>query len=166
MEHTCTPYDHDDCPGCKDMGMPIKFTGQEVKLYCKNATSDKVYKVVLVPVIVGSDRGKYRIYAAYGKRGSKLVEIEKTKDPLPLWFAEEMMGRLIDEKIKKGYSETDPLVKQLAKQFDLLPLLPIKKVPMKWEAPLGDKWVRDHPEQPKPEDDFVELTTGRRIKDE
>jgi hypothetical protein len=200
MEHTCTPYDHDDCPGCEAMGEAAGEEYAQKTLYFMNGSSDKTYTAIMKPVT--PFQGKYRVYARYGRRGGTQTEIEKTKVPVDLWAAEGLFHELIHEKIAKGYSETDPDSKswvgakspgnglpnlpqyvgkplqskgwtdgpdlpqfKQAKQAKATNgkkfiLLPLKKVSVPFEAPVPAKWM------PAVENDFAELTTGRRIKED
>ncbi|MDX1904503.1 MAG: hypothetical protein SFU27_10130 [Thermonemataceae bacterium] len=72
---------------------------QQVKLFFREGTSDKVYEIDLCEV--GTDL--YVVNFRYGKRGTNLKEGTKTPTPLRLSQAQAILNSLQSEKTNKGY---------------------------------------------------------------
>lgn len=60
--------------------------------------SDKVYNVYIV-----EKDDKYVVNFAYGRRGASLNRGTKTPNPVSLEKAQAIYGKLINDKMKKGY---------------------------------------------------------------
>lgn len=60
--------------------------------------SDKVYHVYIV-----EKDDKYVVNVAYGRRGAGLNRGTKTPNPVSLEKAQAIYGKLINDKMKKGY---------------------------------------------------------------
>ncbi len=73
---------------------------QQISLYYKDGSSDKVYHAQ----IEAKDNG-YVVNFQYGRRGSTLTTGTKTKDPVALDKAQKTFQSLIKEKMSKGYTE-------------------------------------------------------------
>lgn len=71
-------------------------------LYFREQGSDKVYNATVNEV-----EGGFTVNFAYGRRGNSLTEGSKTPKPVSQDEAENIFGKLINEKMKKGYKE-DP----------------------------------------------------------
>lgn len=80
----------------KGSTMPI----QQISLYYKDGSSDKVYHLQIEEQTPG-----YVVNFQYGKRGSTLTAGSKTKDPVNLEEAQKAYSKLIKEKMGKGYTE-------------------------------------------------------------
>ncbi|MGY6648571.1 WGR domain-containing protein [Wenyingzhuangia sp. IMCC45574] len=72
-------------------------------LYFKDQKSDKVYEVDLCEV----DDDLFVVNFRYGRRGNKLREGTKTVFPVTSEEAQKIFDKLVSEKKKKGYSETE-----------------------------------------------------------
>ena len=74
----------------------------KISLWCREGTADKVYQIEIVKTI-----GGFLVVFAYGRRGSTLNTGTKTPEPVELSRAEYIMGKLIQEKLAKGYKATE-----------------------------------------------------------
>ena len=72
-----------------------------ITLHYREGSSDKIYQASLVDV-----GGLFEVQFAYGRRGNALTTGKKTMQPVPKAEAMRIWGRLIAEKMKKGYRET------------------------------------------------------------
>src|ERR1700683_4588453 len=68
-------------------------------LYYKSGSSDKVYQVSVEPSGPG-----FAVNFAYGRRGSTLQTGTKTASPIGYSEAKNIMLRLVNEKMAKGYT--------------------------------------------------------------
>jgi bifunctional non-homologous end joining protein LigD len=68
-------------------------------LYCREGRSDKEYTVMLE----SDGNGLYNVYGLWGPRGGSQQSARKNKEAIPLEEAARMMGRLLGEKMAKGY---------------------------------------------------------------
>jgi predicted DNA-binding WGR domain protein len=75
---------------------------RRVSLGLREGNSDKVYIVDLCEV----SRGKYVVNFQFGRRGTPLKEGTKTDAPVAEPVARSIFAKLVDEKTRKGYSET------------------------------------------------------------
>lgn len=73
---------------------------QNINLYYREGSSDKLYHVQLEPV-----DGGFVVNFQYGRRGSTLQTGTKTPSPLPLDKAKTVYDKLVAEKKAKGYTE-------------------------------------------------------------
>lgn len=85
-------------------------------LYYREGNSDKIYEVDLCEV----SPGRYLVNFRYGRRGSTLKEGTKTTTAIPLTQAQRTFSDLVNEKIKKGYSENVPQATVLPRQNPLV----------------------------------------------
>jgi bifunctional non-homologous end joining protein LigD len=76
--------------------MPI----QQISLYYKEGSSDKVYHIQLEEKNSG-----YVVNFQYGRRGSTLTAGTKTKNPIELLNAQKTFNTIVKEKLAKGYTE-------------------------------------------------------------
>jgi len=72
---------------------------QNITLYCKQGSSDKVYQASLEP-----QDGKYIVHFAYGRRGSTLTTGSKTPVAVDYDAARAIYDKLVNEKQAKGYT--------------------------------------------------------------
>jgi len=72
---------------------------QQVTLYYREGSSDKVYQAQL-----NSVEGGHTVTFAYGRRGSTLKDGAKTAEPVTLDKAEKIYNKLVSEKVAKGYT--------------------------------------------------------------
>ncbi|MBI4851294.1 MAG: WGR domain-containing protein [Acidobacteria bacterium] len=89
---------------------------RQTTLYYREGSSDKVYEVDLCEV----SPGRYLVNFRYGRRGSTLKEGTKTTSAVPLTQAQRLFSELVNEKVKKGYSETIPQAPVSPKQNPLV----------------------------------------------
>jgi len=73
-----------------------------ITLYYREGSSDKVYQASLVEV-----GGLWEVHTAHGRRGNALTTAKKTLKPEPYSVALRIYERLIAEKIRKGYRESE-----------------------------------------------------------
>jgi bifunctional non-homologous end joining protein LigD len=78
-----------------------KETVEITRLHFYDIFSDKVYNVTLKPI----EDDKYVVIFAYGRRGSTLIEGTKTPIPVSFEKASSIYGKLINDKVKKGYKK-------------------------------------------------------------
>lgn len=72
------------------------------RLSFQEGGSDKVYNVDIVKNTTG-----YDVQFAYGRRGSSLATGRKNTATLTYEKAEKLFNKLVEEKVKKGYRESD-----------------------------------------------------------
>jgi predicted DNA-binding WGR domain protein len=89
---------------------------RQTSLYYREGSSDKVYEVDLCEV----SPGRYLVNFRYGRRGSTLKEGTKTTGAVPLTQAQRIFADLVNEKTKKGYSDTVPQAPATPKQNPLV----------------------------------------------
>jgi len=77
---------------------------KKTTLHYQEGTSDKIYEVE----ICQTNEATYLVNFRYGRRGSKLKEDSKTKQPVSLTEAEKIFNKLVQEKLKKGYLDITP----------------------------------------------------------
>ena len=70
-------------------------------LYYRDDRSDKVYKAE----ISDAGNGLFDVNIAYGRRGSTLTASKKNSSPLALADAKVLLGKVLREKMAKGYTE-------------------------------------------------------------
>lgn len=80
---------------------------EQVKLYCKDDTSDKVYNVTLEKIEHG-----YVVNYENGKREGKLTEGTKTEYPMAYEYAKEIFDALVKSK-NKYTTDSSGVVKKL-----------------------------------------------------
>ena len=71
---------------------------QSVTLAFKEGGSDKVYRVVLEEI-----NGLYSVNVSYGRRGGTMIDGTKTNAPTSLTAAANVYGKIVKEKMAKGY---------------------------------------------------------------
>jgi bifunctional non-homologous end joining protein LigD len=69
-------------------------------LYYREGSSDKVYNVS-----IEEEKGAHRVNFSYGRRGNTLITGTKTNSPVSLDKALVIYGKLVSEKVAKGYTE-------------------------------------------------------------
>jgi bifunctional non-homologous end joining protein LigD len=74
---------------------------EKTNLWYYDNWSDKVYNVFIVDK--GSD--KFVVNFTYGRRGSTLNKGTKTPTPVSLEKAQAIYGKLINDKLSKGYKK-------------------------------------------------------------
>lgn len=99
---------------------------RQTTLYYREGSSDKVYEVDLCEV----SPGRYLVNFRYGRRGSTLKEGTKTTGAVALTQAQRMFAELVNEKVKKGYSETAPQGAVTPRQNPLVATTPISNIPV------------------------------------
>lgn len=72
---------------------------EKASLYFKDNRSDKVYHIQLVPQGAG-----WMIFYQNGKRGGTLTNECKTPEPIDYATAKKAFDKVVNEKLKKGYS--------------------------------------------------------------
>jgi len=72
---------------------------ENVTLYYRNGSSDKVYSAAIEPSGPG-----YVVTFAYGRRGSTLTTGTKTEVPVGFDEAKKIYDKLVKEKTAKGYT--------------------------------------------------------------
>jgi bifunctional non-homologous end joining protein LigD len=72
---------------------------EQITLYYRQGSSDKVYQAELEPV-----DGGYVVHFAYGRRGTTLQTGTKTQAPIPYDEAKNLYEKLVGEKTAKGYT--------------------------------------------------------------
>lgn len=77
----------------------IAMKSENITLYFRNASSDKVYQAVLKEQAEG-----YVVEFAFGRRGSTLQAGTKTQSPIEYEKAKKIYDKLVAEKMAKGYS--------------------------------------------------------------
>ena len=75
---------------------------RRVSLGVREGNSDKVYIVDLCEV----SRGKFVVNFQFGRRGGPLKDGTKTDTPVAEPTARSIFAKLVEEKTRKGYSET------------------------------------------------------------
>lgn len=75
---------------------------RRVSLGLREGTSDKVYIIDLCEV----SSGKYVVNFQFGRRGAPLKDGTKTDSPVSEATARSIFAKLVDEKTRKGYSES------------------------------------------------------------
>ena len=75
---------------------------RRVTLGLREGNSDKVYVVDLCEV----SNGKFVVNFQFGRRGAPLKDGTKTDAPVAEPTARSIFAKLVDEKTRKGYSET------------------------------------------------------------
>ena len=75
-------------------------TLDQVTLYYRQGSSDKVYQAAIAPAGDG-----FVVTFAYGRRGSTLTTGTKTLSPVTHNTARSIYDRLVREKKAKGYTE-------------------------------------------------------------
>ncbi|CCN72167.1 WGR domain-containing protein [Vibrio nigripulchritudo] len=78
------------------------------RLRYQKDNSDKVYEVDLVEQ-ASSDPNRYLVNFRYGRRGSRLREGTKTREPVALEQAERLFDSVVVSKINKGYEDLNAL---------------------------------------------------------
>ena len=73
---------------------------ENITLYCREGSSDKVYQAALEPKADG-----YVVTFAYGRRGTTLQTGSKTPQPVPYEDAKRIYHKLVKEKLSKGYAQ-------------------------------------------------------------
>lgn len=73
---------------------------ETTRLHYYDTCSDKVYNVTLKPV----EDDKYVVIFAYGRRGTILIRGTKTTTPVSFEKAQAIYGKLINDKLRKGYN--------------------------------------------------------------
>ena len=71
---------------------------QSVTLAFKEGGSDKVYRVFLEEI-----NGLYSVNVSYGRRGGTMIDGTKTNAPTSLTAAANVYGKIVKEKMAKGY---------------------------------------------------------------
>ena len=71
---------------------------QSVTLAYKEGSSDKVYRVFLEEI-----NGLYSVNVSYGRRGGTMIDGTKTNAPTSLTAAANVYGKIVKEKMAKGY---------------------------------------------------------------
>ena len=94
---------------------------KSIALFYRNPAenSDKVYRAELVP-----SAGGFAVNFQYGKRGAKLSDGTKTRQPVALAEAESIFAKLVAEKTRGGYTEDangQPFGGDAAKLAEVLP---------------------------------------------
>jgi len=79
---------------------------EDVELYFREGTSDKVYELELYPDVEGDPDTTWLVVAHYGRSGGKLKEEIKGKE-LEYADAKALYDRVYSEKIRKGYKTRD-----------------------------------------------------------
>jgi len=74
-------------------------SADQVTLYFREGSSDKVYQASIEPSGIG-----FVVNFAYGRRGSTLQTGTKTSSPVDYAAAKDIYDRLLREKTAKGYS--------------------------------------------------------------
>lgn len=77
---------------------------QQITLFLREGTADKVYEVDLCE----AGEGEFVVNFRYGRHGTTLREGTKTTFPVSRAEAEDVYGKLVDSKTRKGYSTTRP----------------------------------------------------------
>ena len=72
---------------------------EEITLYYREGSSDKIYQAGITP-----RDGGYVVHFAYGRRGATLQTGTKTQSPVTLEKARAIYDRLLSEKLGKGYT--------------------------------------------------------------
>ena len=75
-------------------------TQDQVTLYYRQGSSDKVYQAAIAPA-----DGGFVVNFAYGRRGSTLTTGAKTSLPVTYETAKTIFTKLVGEKKAKGYTE-------------------------------------------------------------
>ncbi len=75
---------------------------QQVSLFFKQGSSDKLYNVEMV-----EDGNGYLVNFSYGRRGSTLKSGTKTSSPVDKEKAEKLFDQLVKSKCSKGYAENN-----------------------------------------------------------
>lgn len=75
-----------------------------ITLYYREGSSDKVYQASLV-----ESGGLWEVHFAYGRRGNALTAGKKTLQPEPYGVAYRIYERLVADKMKKGYRESEQI---------------------------------------------------------
>ena len=78
---------------------------KQTTLFFQEGKSDKVYEVDLCEV----SGNQYVVNFRYGRRGAALREGSKTTAPVDSAKANAIFDELVESKVKKGYSETQPV---------------------------------------------------------
>ena len=73
---------------------------KSTNLYYKEGSSDKVYRIALNEHVEG-----FTVDFEYGRRGNSLAKGSKTPSPTTLDKATTIYGKLLTEKLGKGYVE-------------------------------------------------------------
>jgi bifunctional non-homologous end joining protein LigD len=73
---------------------------EQVTLYYREGSSDKVYQAVIEPM-----GDEFVVNFAYGRRGSTLTTGTKTSSPVDFDTAKNIFTKLVNEKKAKGYTE-------------------------------------------------------------
>lgn len=81
--------------------MTTPDTPCRAELFYQHGTSDKVYIVDLRQE--GTSKG-WIVEASFGRRGGAMSGLRKTDRPCSWMVAEAIFRRLVDEKLKKGYT--------------------------------------------------------------
>jgi bifunctional non-homologous end joining protein LigD len=76
-----------------------KHTMEQITLYYRESSSDKVYQASITP-----KDGGYIVHFAYGRRGATLQTGTKTQAPVPYDQAKRIYDKLVSEKTAKGYT--------------------------------------------------------------
>ncbi len=72
---------------------------ESVSLHFREGSSDKVYQAA-----IESQNDGYLVSFAYGRRGSTLTTGTKTPQPVPLEQARKVFDKLVQSKLRKGYT--------------------------------------------------------------
>ncbi|MCP4699020.1 MAG: hypothetical protein GY862_19530 [Gammaproteobacteria bacterium] len=98
---------------------------KQANLAFQGGSSDKIYEVDLCEV--GDDQ--YVVNFRYGRRGAALREGSKTPLPVPKQKAEQIYNKLIADKLKKGYFDTEGGVQPTAEKQDAEPVILPESLP-------------------------------------
>ena len=77
---------------------------QQIRLFLKKGRSDKVYEVDLCEL----DADRFVVNVRYGRRGSTLRDGSKTPLPVSRAEAERVYEKLVESKVRGGYSTLEP----------------------------------------------------------
>jgi hypothetical protein len=89
-----------------DSGGEAAGEADDVSLYFREGTSDKVYDLELYPDVEGDPDTTWLVVARYGRSGGKLKE-EIKGTGLDYSDAKTLYDRVLAEKLKKGYKQSN-----------------------------------------------------------
>lgn len=125
------------------------MVGEEsITLYCKQGTSDKVYKLHLI----GAGMGRYHVKFEFGRRGSELKSGLKSSKALSYKDAKILFDKVVREKMSHGYVEDEPQEDQVAASQPVLTVQAYalrcvtKKGTFWWHKVLNQWSTRFHPD--------------------
>jgi bifunctional non-homologous end joining protein LigD len=99
----------------------VMETKEQVTLYYREGSSDKVYQAAIEP-----DGESFLVNFAYGRRGSTLTTGTKTSSPVDYDTAKKIFTKLVNEKKAKGYTEGEngtPYIHSEKQSSGILPQL-------------------------------------------